>query len=226
MITAAIFASMIFQQGTKIPDQDPTKPAPQSKDRKVVVLPWGLAAATEEAQETVRKTVRLMLEKANYEVIPEARAKRVWEEDMAQPAIKLYIDHENGLTDLPTPKNLLTLGEKLEADLVCAGRAKWHTKSVWVNLGPKTKAECTVDMILIDVKLKEVVLKVEDMKADSTRSESGLETAGAVLVSMGITSLSGGPKTPHQKRAGAVAVALAFDPWLKTMAAAKRKIGD
>jgi hypothetical protein len=182
-----------------------------------------MAAATDSARETAKNTIQAVFTKTNYEILPETRAKRIWEEEMGRPALDLTPVGENDLKPLPTPKDLLELGQRMGATLVCAGRAKWHTKSIWVSLGPKTKADCTVDLILVDVAAKEVVFQADGVKADSTKSESGLESAGAILVSMGITSLSGGPKTPHQKRAAAVAILSAFEPWMKSQA--NRKIG-
>jgi hypothetical protein len=119
---------------------------------------------------------------------------------------------------------MLALGKALGADIVCAGNARWHTKSVWVTLGPKTKADCTVDVMIVNVKSEEIEQDAKNVKADSTRKEAGLETAASLLISMGFTALSGGPKTPHQQRAAQIAIGLAMEPWLKTTAASRRKI--
>jgi hypothetical protein len=75
--------------------------------------------------------------------------------------------------------------------------------------------------MIVDVQNKMVVLDAKGVKADDTRVESGLATAGALLVSGWITVASGGAKTPHQKKAAVIAVAKAFDPWLKALSVRK-----
>lgn len=193
--------------------------------RQVAILPWALKDGTDTAMTTAKDTVKLLFEKSNFEVVPEVRAKTVWEEDLKMKPFKQVLQGDDAMPDLPTPKDLLALGKQMNVDLVCAGKAAWHTKSVWVTLGPKTKADCTVSVLIIDVKKEEVVLDAKDVKSDSTRKEKGLETAGALLISFGITAVSGGPKTPHQQKAAQNAIALAMEPWLRTAAAQNRKIG-
>jgi hypothetical protein len=58
-------------------------------------------------------------------------------------------------------------------------------------------------------------------KADDTKVDSDLDTAGALLVSGWITIASSGPKSPHQKKAGVIAVTKAFDPLSKAMSVRK-----
>ncbi|WP_025226814.1 hypothetical protein [Fimbriimonas ginsengisoli] len=192
----------------------------------MAVLPWCLKGGTESAVKTARETITTLFEKTKHEVLSPAAVQVAWETDLKLAPIPTELKDDEDFPAMPSAKDLLALGKKLHVDWVCAGRAKWHTKSVWVSLGPKTKADCTVDCMIIDVKKEEVALDAKNVKADSTRVEKGLETAGALLVSMGFTALSGGPKTPHQQRAARQAIGLAFEPWLKTTQAASKKIGD
>ncbi len=194
--------------------------------RQVAVLTWALKDGTETARETANKTVSKMFEDANIEVVSGIRVKTYWEEELHQKPIKEVVQGKEEYRDLPSPELLLKLGKTMGVQYVCVGRAAWHTKSVWVGLGPKTKAECTVDCIIVDVEKSEVMLDAKKVIADSTRKESGLETAGALLVSMGITSLSGGPKTPHQQRSAILAISDAMKPFVTTIAPKSKKIGD
>lgn len=193
---------------------------------KVAILPWVLKDGTETANKTAKDVLNTLFEKSRLEVVSPARVLTVWEQEMGEAPIRDVLGSQDPLPPMPQPKRLLELGKKLGIDLVCAGRADWHTKSVWVALGPKTKAECTVDVVIVDVKKGEIALQADGVKGDSTRIEKGLETAGALLVSFGITALSGGPKTPHQQRAVTNAIAKSMEPWLRTQAAASKKIGD
>jgi hypothetical protein len=225
------FASMLIapvQQGQQPPpaQQGTTQTTPQAPAvRKVAIIPWSMKDGVEEARKVCSETVDNLFKGVNYEPQSPTLVKTTWEETLGQAKLKDTYDGSDNLPSLPTAKDLLALGETLKVDLVCAGRAKWHTKSVWVSLGPKTKADCTVDIMIVDVLNKEVVLEAHDVKADSTRTEKGLETAASLLISFGFTAFSGGPKTPHQKRAGQLAVMLAMDPWLKTEAQRRKKIG-
>jgi hypothetical protein len=209
--TGLLFASILLHQS----DAKPTV-------RTVALLPFSLAGSTDGGREAANKAIELVFAKANCEVLPQIGTKKIWEEDLKMPQIELAPENENDLKPMPSAADLLRLGRILKADYACAGRAKWHTKSVWVSFGPKTKADCTMDVLIVDVAKAEIVLDAKGIKGDSTRKESGLETAGALFLSMGITGLSGGPKDPHHRRAGVMAVGLAFDPWLQTLT---RKIG-
>lgn len=193
---------------------------------KVAILPWCFREGTDTAVKTAKDTVSALFEKTNHEVLGVVTVKSAWERDLNMAPFPELSNGKDTYPALPTPKELLALGKKLNADFVCAGRAKWHTKSVWVGFGPKTKADCTVDMMIVDVKKEEVALDAKDVKSDSTKKEDGAAVAAALLVSVGFTVVSGGPKTPHQQRAGQQAIGKAMDPWLKTLSAAGKKIGD
>jgi hypothetical protein len=224
--SAALLAALIpYVPAQQSPTPDQT-PAPSSLTRKVVILPWVLKDGTDTAVETAQSTVQKLFEGTNYEVIPQVRAKLIWEEEMKKAPIKTRPDGSDPYAEVPNAKDLLELGQKLGADVVCTGRAKWHTKSVWVGLGPKTKADCTVDVIIIDVAKQEVLLDARNVKSDSTRKEHALETFGSLFITGGITMLSGGPKTPHQQRAAQNAITKAMEPWLQTAAPKSRKIGS
>jgi hypothetical protein len=115
------------------------------------------------------------------------------------------------------PKKLLAFGKAVGADYVCAGTLAWRVRSVWVGLGPKTKANAVVNVMIIDVKKAEVALDVRGYDSDSTKAEKWYETAGSLLVSWGITLFSGGAKTPHMQKAAVKAIGASIDPWFATI---------
>jgi hypothetical protein len=227
MLSFIAFAALGLLQTPSSPQpiQDPASTSVGST-RKVALLPWCLKDGTDTAMETARDVTHKLFEGVNYEVLPEVRTKTVWEDDMGFPKLKLTANGSEAYPDLPSPKELLALGQKMNVDIVCAGRARWHTKSIWVSMGPKTKADCTVDVLIVDVAKQEVVLDAKEIKSDSTRKEQALETFGSLFIAGGITMFSGGPKTPHQKHAAANAIALAMAPWLQTAAQSSHKIID
>lgn len=125
---------------------------------------------------------------------------------------------------VPPPKVLLEFGKAVGADYVCAGRVSWHVRSVWVGLGPKTKARALVDCRVIDVAKGEVLLDALEFSSDSTRAEKWYESAAALLVTWGVTLFSGGPKTPHIEKSAVLGVGGATEPFFATFRT-KVKIG-
>lgn len=211
----------------KIEDAPTSTPAQKTEIQvpKIAVYPWCFAenerGTNEQAMRSVQELLRKSFEnRAGMEVIPEARCRAAWIQ-LGNEDIPLTVEDPGQLPRLPSAKKLLEFGEALGADYVCAGTVAWRVRSVWVGLGPKTKAEATVNVIIIDVKRKEIVLDVRDFSSGSNKAEKWYETAGALLVSWGITLFSGGPKTPHMQRAGVIAVGAAIEPFFS---AAGRKI--
>jgi TolB-like protein len=184
--------------------------------KKIAVLPWTFFGGTETAVSTAQQALSKIFSTQRLEVVPEAKVSLAWEQELGRVAPSSVVDSETDFLALPSAKALLELGRKLGVDYVCAGRGRWHTRSVWVGLGPKTKADFTVDTIVVDVKNAEVALEAKGIRSDSTKKEKAWETAGALFLSFGVTALSGGPKTPHQQKAALNAISLAFEPWLRT----------
>ncbi len=166
------------------------------------------------AKGTVMAAINADLEKAGIEAMSPANAKAVY---TAETGKAIY-------DSLPTPAEMLIIGRKLKAKYVMAAKLKWDVTSKWVALGPKTKAYATVDMLVIDTDKQEIVINSQGVKADSTKIEKSWETAASLLVTMGATVFSGGPKTPHMERSGVVAVLKAMEPWLSTLNAPSKKI--
>ncbi|CAN5458029.1 hypothetical protein BH11ARM2_BH11ARM2_17630 [soil metagenome] len=197
----------------------PTAPA-QPAVPTIAVLPIAMKEGTETARETVQKTFKDLLEKSGNQIVEGPSVVAAWQ-NLGQKPFDEDIEGDETYPEMPTPKDLLSLGKKLKVDYVLASRLKWHTKSVWVGLGPKTKADCTIDVTIVDVKKSEISLNATDVKTDSTKKENGLAAAGALLVTPLFTVVSGGPKTPHQQRAGQLAVAKALEPWLESRVSKK-----
>lgn len=211
----------------KVEDDKSAAPAQKAEIRvpKIAVYPWCFAENERGTNEQAVRSVQELLHKsfenrAGMEIISEARCRTAWLQ-LGNDDIPLTVEEPGQLPRLPSAKKLLEFGEALGADYVCTGTVAWRVRSVWVGLGPKTKAEATVNVVIIDVKRKEIVLEARDFSSGSNKAEKWYETAGALLVSWGITLFSGGPKTPHMQRAGVIAVGAAIEPFFNT---AGRKI--
>ena len=188
-------------------------PAPD----RVAILPWVFELGTSGAQASAKGFLSAVLLKARLEELPQARTTLMWEDGMGKK-------HDAKRATLPKSAELLKLGQKLDVDWVIAGRAKWHTRSLWVGMGPKTKSDCTVDMLIVDVRKQVVALDAKAVKMDSTAKENTLKAVGAIVLTPLFTVVSGGPKTPHEQRAVQLAIAKAIQPWLATRVESAHKI--
>lgn len=192
----------------------------------VAIYPWTYAenerGTSATAVDTAKSTLRKLFEEgAGCEVISDAKCKAAWKQ-VGFREVPETVEDLGQLPLLGDPKDLLAFGERLGADYVCSGTLGWTVRSIWVGLGPKTKAYANVNVIVIDVKKKEIALEVRDFRSDSTKAEKWYETAGALLVSWGITLFSGGPKTPHMQNAAVKGIGGAIDPFIVSM---RKKIG-
>ncbi|MEK7548433.1 MAG: hypothetical protein AAB499_00860, partial [Patescibacteria group bacterium] len=125
---------------------------------------------------------------------------------------------------LPNPADLVAVGKELGADFVLMSRCAWRVRSLWVGVGPKTKAHSLVDLWVVDVGKSEFSLKAEAVASDSTEVEPGWKTAVTILI-VPISVVSGGPKTPHLKRSGVLSLMKALDPWAEKQSPTNVKIG-
>ena len=192
----------------------PGTPAP--KILTVAIVPWTLSKGTKTAEKTAKETVVALFTGAGKTVVPESVTSDFWVKEFGSAReTHLYSKKGEEPAPMPTAQELLRLGKAMGVDFVTAGRAKWHTRSIWVGLGPKTKATCTVDLIIIDVNKAEVVLEAKNVSADSHKRETTAEIAATILINIGFTALSGGPKTPHQQKSARAAISEAMEPWLK-----------
>lgn len=208
---------LLFLVGLAIPVR--AQDTQSDKPKTVALLPVPMTKGTDGAKKATKDYLETVLTKAGFETLPPARTTAA-----AAGCGVTYPDEDRmkDLPPLPTPKELLAIGEKLGSDFVVAARATWHTRSIWVSLGPKTKSDCTVDMLIVDVKKQEVALDAKSVRMDSTAKEDGLKAAGTILLTPLFTAVSGGPKTPHETRAGVLAMAKAISPWLPVSQTSKK----
>lgn len=204
-------------------DAQPIRPLP-----RVAVFPWSFSEnerGTSEKGVATTQTVlhKLFEDRAGMVILPEAECRDAWASVTGQPWVVL---HEEPASQPPVPSaaQLLKFGQSLKADYVCAGSVAWHVRSVWVGLGPKTKAYANVNVRIVDVKKEELALEAKDFRSDSGKAEKWYETAGALFLTWGITLFSGGPKTPQIERSGAIGVGAATEPFFATIAPGARKI--
>lgn len=220
-----IFLNGHSQEVEKGTDKETQKP--DLKVTTVAIFPWTFAenerGTSDTALSTAQDVLRKLFEKrGGFEIVSEARCKAAWKE-IGEKEVPLTVEELGQLPNLQDAKTLLKFGELLGVDYVCSGTLGWTVRSVWVGLGPKTKAHANINVVIIDVKKKEIALEQRDFKSDSTRAEKWYETAGALFVTWGITLFSGGPKTPHMQNAAVKGIGAATDPFFVTLS---KKIDD
>ncbi len=110
----------------------------------------------------------------------------------------------------PTTRQLATFGRAAGVRYVCASQVTFHTRSIWVNLGPKTVSNCTISLTIVDASSGKIAYEAIGEGRSDERS-NGLKVAAAILMTPIITAVSGGPKTPRESRAAQIASARALE---------------
>ncbi|MFN3728201.1 MAG: hypothetical protein ACK4XJ_00615 [Fimbriimonadaceae bacterium] len=175
---------------------------PQANQVKgsMVAYPWAFTNGTDTARETAVKAVQEVFQKANYSILPQGAAERAWKSlqlPTAQPMI------------FPNQSQLQRFARAMEADFVAFGSVNWHTRSIWVGMGPKTISTATVDLYVYDRKANRVVYTKEGVEGRSDEQDTALRVLAPLLISPFIAPFTGGPATPREQRAVQIAVARA-----------------
>jgi len=180
--------------------------AQKSHKGTAVAFPWAFQKGTDTARTTAATTVAEIAQKAGYDVVASDKAASAWNDSKLK--LPAY-----GTT--PSSTVLKKFGRATGADVVLYGSVKWHTRSIWVNAGPKTISTATVTVYAYDVKSGKVTYKRSGLEGRSDEKTDGLKVAGAILISPLVTAVSGGPATPQEQRAVQIALARAYESWAK-----------
>ncbi len=165
--------------------------AQASGSETAAVVPWLCLHGTQGAEKAAGEFLTQVLAQGDFAIVPGSSVNAACA-DLAM----------SDRTELPSPQQLLRLGQRLGVDWVIAARADWRSRSIRIGPGPKTSSVCTVDMLIVDVRYREVALDAHQVRMNSTAGER-----------MPQTLLSGGPKTPQAQRDAQLAIARAIQPW-------------
>ncbi len=208
LITVALALTLALptlSQAQKINKNDDAT-ASDVKVETAAVLPIAFVNGSNGSRKTTKEFLTTILTKAKVDTPSEVKTLTAWEQvNKGEFAAK---------PELPTPSQMLRLGEKLGTNWVIAASVDFHSRSIWVGLGPKTKSTATINMRIVNVAKEEVALDVKGLKMDDTAKEDTLKAVGALFVSGLFTFVSGGPKTPHEERAAEMGLVKAMEPWL------------
>jgi hypothetical protein len=170
-----------------------------------VACPWIFEEGTDTARSSAMTTVEEILQKAGFKVVPRDIAVAAWDKG----------DYDvSTFSTMPSRADLRTFGRNVAASTLAYGTVEWHTRSIWVNAGPKTISTCTVSVAIMDVSSGRVTYKRSGVAGRSDERSNVWKLAADVLMTPLVTAVSGGPATPQEQRASQIALGLAYRPWV------------
>lgn len=185
----------------------PAAVSQESSKGSVVVYPvvYSRDSGSKGSRETAVQAVGEALQKAGYTLISDTVAANTWE--------RMRIPLPS--TDRPSRlAELVRFGKEMRARYVVAPVFDFNSRSIWVDLGPKTISTATVSVVITDVKNEKVAYTKSKVSARSDEKFDPVKAGADILLSPLVTVVSGGPKTPHEQRAVQIAVVKALKEWL------------
>ena len=171
-----------------------------------VAYPWVFENGHDTSRSMAITTAEGIARKAGYASVPTQVASADWTAGKwPQPSFG----------HLPSTRTLRAFGKASHASKVLYGSVSWHTRSIWVNAGPKTISTATVNVYVLDVATGKVTFKKRGVTGRSDEKSKTLKLVGDVLLTPLITVVSGGPATPMEQRAAQIALGLAYHDWVK-----------
>lgn len=164
-------------------------------------------SGTKAAQATAVLALRDALQTAGYTLISQTVARNAWQHlDLALPT---------EITSVPTD-DLVRFGQFVHADYVVSAAFHYHSRSIWVDIGPKTVSTVTTDLIIVDVNQNKPVYSKRGVTARSDTRGKMTDLVPFMMFSLPFQAIvSGGPKTAHEQRAAELAVAAALKVWVE-----------
>ena len=198
-VAAALFFGAALTQSTL---------AQEREHGSVVVYP--VVFTHNSGDDTSRKTaiasIEEAMQKGGYSIVSRNVAASTWR--------RMGIAMPTGETPV-SAADMSRYGMALKARYVVSAVVNFHTRSIWVDLGPRTVSSATVDIVITDVKDAKTVYSREDVTARSDEKFDLVKAGADILLTPLVTVVSGGPKTPHEQRAVQIAVAKAMHGWVR-----------
>jgi hypothetical protein len=163
-------------------------------------------SGTSGSRQSAEMAIRQDLQTMGYTLISDTVAASNWNRLGLSVPADAYPAHV---------EDLVRFGNTVHADYVVSAKFHFHSRSIWVDIGPKTVSTVTVDMVVIDVSQNKLVYSKLGASGRSDARGKMIDLAPLATLSPPIqTMVSGGPKTPHEQRAAEIAVASALHDWL------------
>ncbi len=170
--------------------------AANAQDRgRVVICPVEFDHGTRTSQETAWLYMVDTLRVNGFTVVPYGECLDKWH--------NMNLQEGNALA---TTQRMIRFGAAMHARYVVSSQVGFHSRSIWVDLGPRTCSTATINLKIADVPENRVVYSRGDVKARSDEKFDATKAAADVVFTPLVTAVSGGPKTPHEQRAVEIAV--------------------
>ena len=170
-----------------------------------VAYPWVFQNGNVTSKTFAVTTVEEIIGKAKYALIQQHQAEDAWRKaNLPKPSFGR----------LPNRTTLAKYGKALHASKVLYGSVSWHTRSIWVNAGPKTISTALVNAYVYDVSTNKVSYFRIGISGRSDEKTIGYKLAADVLLTPLVTAASGGPATPREQRAVQIALSNAYHAWV------------
>lgn len=172
----------------------------------LAAYPWVFQNGNVTSRTLAVSTAELIGRRANFASVSNKLAKEAWSNSgLPTPSYG----------HLPSKASLRTFGKALKVNRVMYGSVSWHTRSIWVNVGPKTISTATASVYVYDVNSNKVVYRKLNVQGRSDEKTNGWKIAGDVLLTPLVTGVSGGPATPREQRAVEIALRRAYYGWVR-----------
>jgi hypothetical protein len=203
LAAAAIMAASPQRAHAQDRDRD------RDRDRGTAVV-YPVVFTRNSGDDTSRKTavrsIEESLQKAGYTIVSGRVAAGAWRR-LGSPM---------PTADDPARRSdLVKLGSTLKARYVVSAIVDFHSRSIWVDLGPRTVSSATVDIVITDVDQDKTIYSRQDVTGRSDEKFDLAKAGADLLITPLVTIVSGGPKTPHEQRAVQIAVAKAMHDWVR-----------
>jgi hypothetical protein len=158
------------------------------------------------SRKTAIRSIEETLQKGGFTLISDRVSANTWRR----------LGLPNPGDDEPARRSdLVRLGTELKARFVVSAVVNFHSRSIWVDLGPRTVSSATVDISITDTTADKTVYSRQDVTGRSDEKFDFVKAGADLLITPLVTIVSGGPKTPHEQRAVQIAVAKAMRDWVR-----------
>jgi hypothetical protein len=106
---------------------------------------------------------------------------------------------------LAMKRSMVRFGNALHARYVVSAAVGFHSRSIWVDLGPRTCSTATINLKIANVPENRIVYDRKNVRARSDERLDPVKAAADVVFTPLVTAVSGGPKTPREQRAVQIA---------------------
>ncbi|MDE2126039.1 MAG: hypothetical protein KGJ62_05565 [Armatimonadetes bacterium] len=147
------------------------------------------------------RSVDEMMQRGGFTLVSRTRAAEAWRRlGMPRPTS----------AHPATLRELTRLGRAVGARYVVAPAFNFHSRSMWVDLGPRTVSTAIINIVIANASTGRFAYVRKGVTGRSDEKFNAVKAGADLLFTPLVTAVSGGPKTPHEERAVQIAVVRAM----------------